>query len=369
MAVAAATAVMRRPQWIGGCWLTDVTEKTLLLNIIGKSNGVGLARDLKLLAAALTGCGHQVRVTAIDATDAKRRRSLLAQWRTRSALALQGLHRTPASPQSRVDVNLMLEHVWMHHLPSALHNVVVPNPEWFDAHDRRFLPAVDAVWAKTECARDIFRSRGRAVDLIGFDSEDRYDARVPRQRDFLHLPGKSTMKGTERLLRVWAQHPEWPRLTVVQHGARHDSQRVTAKNIEYRTGYLDDAELRTLQNRCMFHVCTSLTEGWGHYITEALSVGAVPITVDAAPMNELVTADRGLLVPYGRTGMQRLARTYFFDAAQLARAVVRALGLSETQYDAMSANARRWFLENRRSFTDRLQGALRNLRATRPEGR
>ena len=95
------------------------------------------------------------------------------------------------------------------------------------------------------------------------------------------------MKGTDRLVRVWQRHPEWPRLILVQH---KDGGAVTpvAPNIDARVGYLSDQELRTLQNESLFHLCLSLTEGWGHYIVEAMGVGAVTITVDARPMNELV---------------------------------------------------------------------------------
>ena len=74
---------------------------------------------------------------------------------------------------------------------------------------------------------------------------------------------------------------------------------------------LDDAALRTLQNSHRFHLCLSEAEGWGHYIAEALSVGAITLTCDAAPMNELVTAERGLLVAAGRgqTAQSGAART------------------------------------------------------------
>jgi hypothetical protein len=36
----------------------------------------------------------------------------------------------------------------------------VPNPEWFDRHDRRFLAEVDNVWAKTTYTSELFRGLG-----------------------------------------------------------------------------------------------------------------------------------------------------------------------------------------------------------------
>jgi len=62
-----------------------------------------------------------------------------------------------------------------------------------------------------------------------------------------------------------------------------------------------------LQTLAAVHVCPSMVEGWGHYIDEGRRTGAVVITLDAAPMNELIDASCGVLVP-ARPGPA--ARTY-----------------------------------------------------------
>jgi streptogramin lyase len=119
--------------------------------------------------------------------------------------------------------------------------------------------------------------------------------------------------------------------------------------------------LRTLQNESVFHLCLSLTEGWGHYIGEALGVGAVTMTVDARPMNELVGADRGMLIAYGGTGTQRLATTYHFDEAALEAAVERTIAMSDAECAQLGARGRAWFLDNKRGFAGRLAAALSAL--------
>lgn len=324
--------------------------------IIGKSNGVGLTRDINLLASCLREGGHAVSVHAIDAVEAKHRRSLMHQAKVRMQLA--GLGARPAETD-RVDVNVMLEHVWPEFFCHARRNVVVPNPEWFDRNDVRFLHRIDCVWAKTQHSCEIFRGLGSDARVISFDSEDRYRPDVPRERRFFHLAGKSTMKGTDRLLRAWAARPHWPTLTVMQH--HPDPQDVRAANIDRRYGYVEEQQLLHEQNACMFHVCTSLTEGWGHYIVEALSVGAVTLTLDAPPMNELVTADRGLLIGSDGSGKQRLATTYFFSESALQSAVECAMALSEAEWLRLSANARRWYETNRVEFRQRVRTALREL--------
>lgn len=332
-----------------------MSTKRLALNIIGKSNGVGLARDLTLLARAFRSCGYQVRVIAIDATQSRRRRSLWWRLRVRTALLLRRLRASDRAPN---EINVMLEHVWSEYLPAARRNIVIPNPEWFDAHDRRFLRDVDAVWAKTAASLLIFRALGCNTTLIGFDSEDRYDPAIARQRCFLHLAGKSSMKGTQRLLRIWERHPHWPKLLVLQHNRSSADTACAAANVELRLGYVDDDELKALQNAALFHVCTSTTEGWGHYIVEAMSVGAVTITVDGEPMNELISPERGLLVPYSGTGRQRLASTYLFDEAAFAAAIESVLQQDDSHWRDCGANARRWFLRNKQGFPERLRIAV-----------
>jgi hypothetical protein len=333
-------------------------RQAIRVNVIGKSNGVGLARDIDLLVDALRATGHHVDVTIIDAVQARRRRSPLAQFATRARLAWGGSSSKVRT--SGADVNLMLEHVWLQYLSTAPVNVAVPNPEWFDRHDRRFLADVDRVWAKTDYTSELFRALGCSTTYIGFDSEDRYERGIVKQRTYFHLAGKSSMKGTDRLLRVWQRHPEWPRLILVQH---RDSGAPAAANIDARVGYLSDQDLRSLQNESVFHLCLSLTEGWGHYIVEAMGVAAVTITVDARPMNELVGADRGVLVPYRGTGTQRLATTYQFDEAGLEAAIERTLAMSDEECAQLGARARAWFVENKSGFTGRIEAALATLPA------
>ncbi|HTW76119.1 MAG TPA: hypothetical protein VMD56_14505 [Steroidobacteraceae bacterium] len=340
------------------------TAERATVTVIGKANGVGLARDLELLAGALRRCGCEVQVHATDRADARRRRSLLTQalalarsgaWRRRRVAAA-------GSEGPRLRVNLMLEHVWPQFLSTAALNIAVPNPEWFDRRDRRLLASLDRVWAKTRHTQRIFEALGCPTAYIGFDSEDRYAADIPRERCFLHLAGKSRMKGTDRLLRLWARHPEWPTLVLVYH-ERAALPVPAAGNLRWYREYLPDAELRRLQNASRFHLCLSEAEGWGHYIVEALSVGAVTVTLDAPPMNELVTPERGLLVRCEELGRQNLTDTVRFEEPALEQTLTRLLQLDEPALMRLGQAARAWFLENRRSFPERLAQALATLAA------
>ena len=324
------------------------------VQIISKSNGFGLTLDVALLAQALQASGAEVVVREIDRRDARRRRSLLVRHWAHARRRWQLRH--PSQP-TRFDANLMIEHLWPEFAAEARVNVAIPNPEWFDHRDRSSLSLIDWVWAKTGNTQRIFTQAGKRTQLIGFDSRDRHDASVQRQPVCLHIAGKSPLKGTEPLLALWHRHPEWPKLIVVQPSGRLEHP--TAANIEYRLTYLDDAELRRLQNQCLFHLCPSEAEGWGHYIVEAMSVGAIVITVDAAPMNELIAVDRGLLVRH-RPGAiaQNLGSRFLFDESSLRDAIEAAVQLPAARRELLGGAARQWFLANQAAFSGRIAQAL-----------
>src|SRR5690606_10342903 len=93
---------------------------------------------------------------------------------------------------------------------AARRNLWVPNPEWFKPCWRDDLGDLSGTLCKTHHAEDIFAGLGCRPRFVGFTSEDRLDRAVPRQRRFLHLAGKSPVKGTEAVLEAWRRHPEWP---------------------------------------------------------------------------------------------------------------------------------------------------------------
>ena len=329
----------------------------LSVHLLGFDNGVGLSRDLRLLAETLRARGYRVHFT-----NTRRRGGLpgLIQRTKGHWHARQLARRRRRGLPPPFDFVLMEEHIAPAFLDDARHRVLLPHPEWFLPRDMEALPRIDLVLAKTREAQRVFAAQGCRALCIGFTSDDRRDASVPRERAFFHLAGSSRTKNTEPLLALWRRHPEWPRLTVVQHPGEAKPG-AAAANIDHRVGYLDEAELKRLQNAHRFHLCPSETEGFGHYIVEAMSVGAVVITLDAPPMNEMITPERGILVPYSRTGTQHLATTYHFDDAAMEAAIARALATDDAHCAAMGAAARAWYESERAGFPARLDDALRGM--------
>lgn len=328
------------------------------INLIVRDNGLGLSRDARLLASALEALGCNITCTRLGEADEIARWRHGHGWRAQLAKARHAWARWRG--RTSFDFNIHFEHLWPLHLPLAQRNLALPNPEWFDAYDRRHLCCIDTVWAKTRHAEQIFRKLGCTVRWIGFASEDVALPESPCQHAFFHLAGGSRTKGTDALLALWRRHPEWPPLTVVRHSGSGKAEPAAA-NLHLITDYLDKMQLRALQNSHAFHLCPSQTEGYGHYLTEAMSAGAVAIATDAPPMNEILGAQRGLLVTAMEAGQQGLATLYCFDDAAMERAVAACLDMDDARIASIGGCARAWFVENQTAFPARVAAALAAL--------
>lgn len=302
--------------------------------ILGRTNGAGLDRDAALLAAALKTAGVETRCPP---------------WKD---------PRTIFETSLRADAAIHLERVapwWWKH-KAALH-ILIPNQERFPLRLLGKLRRIDQVWCKTHHAAEIFANHHSDVRCIGFTSEDRLlESITPDYGKFLHLAGRSTFKNTALVLELWQKHPEWPRLTVIQHPDNAPS--AVPSNVDLISRHLPDEELRELQNSHGIHLCPSISEGWGHYIAEAMSCRAVTVTTDAPPMNELVTAERGVLVPHHRSEPRHLGRNFFIDPAALETAVTAIIAMPDEDKTRIGAAAREWFRQNDAGFSSRVAAAL-----------
>ncbi|HKE49103.1 MAG TPA: glycosyltransferase [Rhodanobacteraceae bacterium] len=325
------------------------------VHLVARDNGAGLSRDLEILRVAIGEAGFDLTISAIGAGGLRRQ---LQFARVRAKLAWRGFREGRA--HARFDVNLMDERLRPKYVPLARRNVLMPHPEWFDVAWTKDLGLIDSVFAKTRHAVPLFEALGCRADFVGFTSIDRRLADVPREPTFFHLGGRSGNKGTQATVDAWLRHPEWPLVTIIQRKPLKLPPTLPS-NIRLITDYIDDADLRTLQNRNLFHLCPSETEGFGHHLVEGMSVGAITLATDAPPMNEMVTNERGVLVPYVRSGTQQLATTYFVDGAAIEAGVARMLALDAAQRRSLSDAAREWWEQNDRAFRQRLATAIRSL--------
>jgi glycosyltransferase involved in cell wall biosynthesis len=306
--------------------------------IVNKDNSFGLTRDTNLLIEALASIGRSEGV----ATKGIRARSFL-DWLFRRRQARTIIHIERAFPR------------WY---SAAKFNLLCPNQERFPRRHLGRLKGIDLVLAKSRHAEEIFRGLGVPTVYVGFTSEDRLDETVPKNwNSFFHLAGGSTLKGTEDVIELWSRHPEWPELVLVQRDPHPKAAAIA--NIRVVSGYITDAQLKELQNSCGIHLCPSRSEGWGHHLVEALSVGAVTVTTDGPPMNEHVSPDCGLLIPYGRTEPRHLGTNYLVDLSAMEKVVETLIRMDASEMQRLGSAARRRFLEIDAGFRTRLAEALK----------
>lgn len=293
-------------------------------------NGRGLTRDLGIVLELLEAAGYDATVRPVTK-------------HLRGALYRAKVRRLIGRPVR--DLNLFLESVVPAEFHRARHNVLIPNQEWFEPSDLRFLPFLDVVACRSHLTAELFANRGPRTEYVGFTSADRSVAGVPKGDGILHIAGHSLFKGTEALLRVWQRHPEWPCLTLV-HRPEVAPVVEGIANIMQLTEHVPDQELKQLQQEAWLHIQPSEAEGFGHCLCEGMSAAAVVLTVDAAPMNELVRPERGVLVPWSGAEPMGVDRRYFVDEARLEESLAALLSGGPGSVLAMMQGARDWYLQN-----------------------
>ena len=96
-------------------------------------------------------------------------------------------------------------------------------------------------------------------------------------------------------------------------------------NVTLIREHLPTQALREIQNSHGVHLCPSRAEGWGHYIHEAQSCGAMVVTTDAPPMNEFVTQRDGYLVAWERKEKRKLGDLFFVRQSALEQSIADIL--------------------------------------------
>lgn len=304
-----------------------VSGRPLTINLVSRDNGVGLTVDMGLLEGMLGAAGH--RVARVD-------------WR--------------AHAMYRCDVGIFLE-LWNPRLARyAGRTVGVFNLEWFQNSWSRDLARVTQLWAKSTEAHEAYqRLRLRTSTLTGFLSRDLYDPGVTRTLSCLHLRGHSDFKGTHAVIEAWRHNPTFPPLTIISAVPLEVPSNVRV------LGRVSEDELRHEMNTATIHICPSRAEGWGHYITEALSTKAVVVTTDASPMNEHVRPEWGILIPPSSTGRRGMVAEYHVSQQSIADGVRQALALGDARRAEMGEAARAHFDRRNTDFTSTALSLLERI--------
>lgn len=298
------------------------------INIISADNGVGLSRDMRILNDAFTSLGFDV---------------IMHDWRR------HGLR--------KAHINVFCEVIEPRLMGAADKNIFIPNPEWFYSRWNNYLSGFDMILAKTRQTEEVFKPLHRNVMYTSFTSQDR-SLNTGKFISFAHLPGKSDKKNTKMVLETWSVFwNKLPTLTVIQDVHRMGTGQ---KNVDYHFGRMTEEEYRIVQNKHLFHICTSQVEGFGHYYWEALSCGAIPIILDAPPFNEQ-SEDISIKIAAFEKGRQNMLPLWSFKPENLVKSCEIALGMIENEIIRRSQGARMLWKQNNDYFFSRIKEAILSI--------
>ncbi len=326
------------PHFLASRGIQAKPTRPLKINVFSINNGVGLEAQRKLMRKALESLGHIVHDREYNEMP------------------------TLLNLYSLADINIFMEIICPQWLPYAKLNWLVPNPEWY-VQDLALLNKIDLALCFTHEAERIFREMGINAYFSGFTSFDCYHSGIEKNFSrYLHVAGKSTMKGTPAIADLWKTDRSLPQLTVICHWWERP---FFQENLEWISTKIPENRLRHLQNHCGIHLCPSETEGFGHYIMEAMSAGAVVVTTDAPPMNEFIT-DKRCLVPYQKIDQRYLATRYFIAPEDLEKTIRDLRSLPESELKKIGENNRAMYLQKTQEFQANLERLLNQVQSPLP---
>ena len=305
------------------------------INILACANGVGISRDIAIIQDVLSRADFNVEVN------------------------------NPFRPvvNKKYDLNIFLERFNTPWFAAANKNVMIPNQEWFEPAWLPQLKRFDVIFTKTRFADAVFKSLKCKTEFISFTSDDRFLPDIKKDEfSWIHVVGKSIQKQTDIVYRTWERNPGFPQLTII-HDPKFYKPRPVLRNINYMYCRVPEQLLKVMQNTANVHVCPSETEGFGHYIMEAMSCQGVVLTTDAPPMNEFITPERGAFVKPIHQEPMRLSTKFIISEDVLEKAVINLTVIPGQTQRQMGQAAREFFLNNDLFFRSRLLESVNGILA------
>ena len=328
-------------------------SKRIKINYISKINDAGLSRDMDVLAKVCRLNGISFYVHGVPFSNRKKikleSRALYIRKLVQRLYVF--IFRRPIFL-----LNIHNERLYPRHFAFAQYNCMIPNLEWITNEDFDKITLIDFVFAKTLHTHGFFDGLGVRSRYLGFTSPEPETFSFDKDREFFHVAGDNPWKGTKIILETWLKRPEWPLLHVVCRNLNEllsecDFRRLTQlQNVRIYSSFLPDQALKKLQNKCLFHLCPSQHEGYGHSIVEGLACGAIVFTTDGPPMNELVHKEWGYLVAVSSKKKQRQDFRYFISAEDLELKISAGLSADISTTRRMQEMGRDQYCKNRDEF-------------------
>jgi hypothetical protein len=272
------------------------------------------------------------------------------------------------------DINIFLEVLPNILLSYARMNILIPDQELFYDTWIPYLSKVHLVLAKTTYAEKLFKTiisehpelASTKVQYLGMTSIDRYNDEFNAKQDFhkcLHMAGSSEFKGTNTIINAWK--PSYPHLTVLYNKSKLTN--IIEKqqdNIKYVTTYQSNDDILKYMNECGVHICCSSQEGFGHYINEARSCGAIVVTTNGDPMRNFVShKESGFLVAVKTKKCIQGAQGYFFhiDPIDFQETIECIMSLSKNELNIISRASRAAYAADKVAFKQKFEATMMDV--------
>lgn len=319
------------------------------INVVGMDYS-GQALDAELLRLELVRHGHKVTITPV-----------LTMSLFQRILVKTGLHKLRLA---KYDLNIFIQQPRAWWMPVARRSVLIPNPDWIDDSELKGVKKMNAIWCKTRHALKIFDQMGCSSHFLGFTSPVAVQEESSLQRNpwgCLHIGGSSNLKGTKVLIDQWKKNPQWPILTILSQIETHKNAVAGVANITLISEKLPANEVTNLRANNGIHIQMSETEGYGHVISESMASGAVVVTLEAEPMNELINSSNGFLVQAHLIGKHYLAECFSPLSPSFQKIMEEVFSSSRELLSEKSQKAKQDFFLNRKSFEGNLRLLLSRL--------
>jgi len=274
-----------------------------------------------------------------------------------------------------VDFNIHVEHIFENF--KATTNYWLVNHEFIYEWDIKNLSIINIALCKTQVAMEVMKKFNVKTQYVGFMSmieggPIKYISNKDKPRLFVHFAGSSPMKNTMSLIHAWEMSGIPAHLFITYApGPKHSQIQFTEvatfegivckkKGTIYHAEHLSLNDINKLRSIADVYICPSIMEGYGHYLVEGIIGKKLVITTDAAPMNEFIDANSGILVK--TTGVIKVNNVmklnwiisdcigYTIDIPDLARAIVEAYNMPYVERKKKAVAAYNKYVKNVKKF-------------------
>lgn len=278
-----------------------------------------------------------------DAIGHKLARIVLYPYRATEANLLDNNIQLNFMPLAKVAIFIerLFEHKNLQHYSKK---ILIPNIEWFTQRDSiRAETLITDFWHKSKFSlNSLSKTFPKKQHLhIGFTSPKIKSTTIDYDR-FAHFAGKSKTRHSQDIINIWLQNIDLPPLTfhAYQLGISLPIWIKVRENLKMYLGSLDQETYENQFTQHGVHICTSQMEGFGHYINEARSIGALVLTLDAPPMNELVDNQSGVLIPVTKSEQHLKGLRYIATSNAIKQRIMEVAEMLPSQRAALGANAK-----------------------------